>query len=74
MKQTSVEWLINQHRLLLLCQDSLMKENKYFQKLDFINEEAKKMEKWQITKAWCDGAMSIEEENAEDYYNSTFQQ
>jgi hypothetical protein len=72
MKQTATEWLISQ----LNTWQSITDEDTN-QTLDIVRkliEQAKEMEKWQITKAWCDGAMSIEEENAEDYYNITFQQ
>ena len=68
MKQTAVEWLYD--------------EIKHIIPNDFINkfEQAKEMEKEQISKAWDDGDYAYfysketgrDFENGEQYYNETF--
>ena len=66
MKQTAVEWLIEQIR-----------NEKYIEDVDF--EQAKEMEKEQIMEAHMDGALNTiwdentdRDENASDYYYETF--
>jgi len=66
MKQTAVDWLINEHfGGIENCTP------------DFKNKikQAKEMEKEQIIKTWYDCKLSIIERNpttAEQYYNETF--
>jgi hypothetical protein len=61
MKQTAVEWLVEQ------IENKNGKEfNSYFK--EFI-EQAKEMEKEQIIEAYCNGDDNI---SAEQYYNETF--
>jgi hypothetical protein len=64
MKQTAVEWLIEEL--------TLNEPPKWVQE---IIEKAKEMEKDQIIKTWYDCKLSIIERNptdAEQYYNETF--
>ena len=60
MKQTAVEWLIEQ-----------LKENNMltFDEWTELVEQAKEMEKEQIKEAYCMGDDNI---GAEQYYNETF--
>jgi hypothetical protein len=64
MKQTAVEWLINE---LDLSNDGLT--------MKIINQ-AKEMEKEQIIEAWDDGCYQSSDfpktSDAENYYNETF--
>ena len=70
MKQTAVEWLIDQLQ-------------KHYVKQDFENtvvfEQAKQMEKEQIIESYCKGALDISKdesifprETSEQYYNETY--
>lgn len=70
MKQTAVEWLIDQLQ-------------KHYVKQDFENtvvfEQAKQMEKEQIIESYCKGAFDISKDEAlfpretsEQYYNETY--
>jgi hypothetical protein len=67
MKQTAVEWLIEQ----------LFGDNEIIGCSDELLEQAKEMEKEQIIQTWYDCKMSVIEKNpttAEQYYNETFKQ
>ena len=60
MKQTAVEWLIEQ-----------VKSEKYIDDIDF--EQAKEMEKEQIMKAFHKQTQKFYcDEESEQYYNETF--
>jgi len=59
MKQTAVEWLIDQ-----------IKSEKYIEDVDF--EQAKEMEKEQIIEAWIATDNELQRLAAEQYYNETF--
>jgi hypothetical protein len=59
MKQTSIEWLVEQ-----ICGDNTKVWH------DVI-EQAKKMHKQEIIKAWNDG-IPYEEKNGQQYYEETF--
>jgi hypothetical protein len=62
MKQTAVEWLLQQMDLETI--------SKYDKQL----VQAKAMEKEQIIDAYIDGDVSKFNETAEKYYNQTFKQ
>ena len=65
MKQTAVEWLVEQ----------IMKHDKSF--LQFYGaeiEKAKEMEKEQIVNAYNDCEWTGDHEDGEQYYNETFKQ
>jgi hypothetical protein len=59
MKQTAVEWLIDQ-----------IKSEKYIEDVDF--EQAKEMEKEQIIEAWIATDNELQRLAAEQYYNEIF--
>jgi hypothetical protein len=59
MKQTAVEWLIEQIR-----------NEKYIEDVDF--EQAKEMEKEQIKNAWLNSLTKGDFNSAEEYYNETY--
>ena len=61
MKQTAVEWLVEQMKL-----DELFNA-------DYFIEQAKEMEKEQIMDAWFDGVTNWDsEKEVEDYIKETF--
>jgi hypothetical protein len=64
MKQTAVEWLINE----------LNKVGFNFENLDLnVFEQVKEMEKQQIIDAWIDGLSNWDnEKEAEQYYNEKY--
>ena len=66
MKQTAVEWLINELKL----NDTIEKENLIIVRQ--IIEQAKEMEKQQIIDAYKEGVTG--HKLAEQYYNETFKQ
>ena len=59
MKETAVEWLIEQIR-----------NEKYIEDIDF--EHAKEMEKEQIKNAWLNSLTKGDYNSSEEYYNETF--
>jgi hypothetical protein len=59
MKQTAVEWLIEQ-----------IQNEKYIEDIDF--EQAKEMEKEQIKDAWLNSLTKGDYNSAEQYYNQTY--
>jgi len=68
MKQTAVEWIVEQ------LAPSVSLQQKY---IDELLEQAKAMEKEQIEDAWKDGAygggqFTTTFDNEEQYYNETF--
>jgi hypothetical protein len=66
MKQTAVEWLVEQFNTTI---------NYTMEEYQLKIEQAKEMEKGQIMKTWYDCKLSIIEKNptdAEQYYNQTF--
>jgi len=73
MKQTAMQQL--KSRLYLLFSSSHTSEE-YAIALDKVIEEINdtllKEEKWQIINAWCHGAMSVEDETAESFYNEKY--
>jgi hypothetical protein len=74
-QQTSVEWLINEIKIARKLCDDLSMEMDIWHTLDVLiakEEQAKQMEKEQITDAWEDGQNSFSSRNAEKYYNETF--
>ena len=73
MKQTAVEWLIEQ-----MLKQGYFDVNKplTFTNLDHLQQQAKAMEKEQIMNAW-DMGISVQDTNdicSEYYYNETFKQ
>ena len=74
MKQTAVEWLVEQ-----MFKQGYFDGNKplTFTNLDHLQKQAKEMEKEQIVDAWHNGynnqSPMIDEENCgQQYYNETF--
>lgn len=71
MKQTAVEWLIEQ-----------MKDDRFLSAFEEEISQAKELEKEQIEDAFCDGVDDEYEhhingsirKNSEQYYNETFKQ
>jgi hypothetical protein len=63
MKQTAVEWLIEQ-----------LKENNMltFDEWTELFEQAKAMEKKQIKDAWINSLTTADYHSSEQYYNETF--
>jgi hypothetical protein len=69
MKQTAVEWLVEE-----------MIQRKFFEKetelsyttLEHLTNQAKEMEKQKIIDAWEDGQNSFSTRNAKKYYNEKF--
>ncbi len=61
MKQTAVEWLVEQFQ-----------EWNSPRKWKEIIDQAKQMEKDQIVNAWARGVVSQDNMTAEQYYNETF--
>jgi hypothetical protein len=63
MKQTAVEWLIEQ-----------LKENNMltFDEWTELFEQAKEMEKKQIKDAWINSLTTADYHSSEQYYNETF--
>ena len=71
MKQTAVEWLIEQ----MLKQGYFdASKSLTFTNLDNLQEQAKAMEKEQIIDAFIDGDVSKFNEYAEQYYLKTYKQ
>ena len=60
MKQTAVEWLVEQMKL-----DELFNA-------DYFIEQAKEMEKEQIKDAWINSLTKGDYNSADEYYNETF--
>ncbi len=78
MKQTAVEWLINELQKTRDWQRVINEVNQSSTSVRNVLEQAKKMEKEQIMGAWVDGNNSdcLSEQDssdfAEQYYNETF--
>jgi hypothetical protein len=79
MKQTAVEWFVNEIKVARkLCDDQSM-EMDIWHTLDILiakGEQAKEMEKEQMIDAWVDGndnePKEVTEDFAEQYYNEQF--
>tara|TARA_R110000823_G_scaffold150871_2_gene281624 strand:+ start:133 stop:348 length:216 start_codon:yes stop_codon:yes gene_type:complete len=69
MKQTAVEWLVEQ-----MFKQGYFDSNKplTFTNLDHLQQQAKAMEKEQIMNSWAKGVISEGNMTAEQYYNETF--
>ena len=70
MKQTAVEWLLEQ----IFKHNNLVKGDGWFYVKPDIIEQAKAMEKEQIIDAWIatDNEYGIPKMAAEEYYNETY--
>ena len=67
MKQTAVEWLVEQ-----MLVNNYINKNQYDNCNSWLTDEAKEMEKQQIVDAWEDGQNSFPTINAEKYYKEQF--
>lgn len=76
MKQTAVEWLIEQMNNIKGSSISMNGRVQFIEKeLNNLLEQAKAMEKEQIIEAWDDGFVERQfsiESNSKQYYNKTF--
>jgi len=61
-KQTAVEWLINEIRLQISRSE----------KLDYLLNKAKEMEKEQIINSYNDGFLNYQICNSKQYYKQTY--
>ena len=68
MKQTAVEWLLEQ----IFKHNNLVKGDGWFYVKPNIIEQAKEMEKEQIMLAWIATDNELQRIAAEQYYNETF--
>jgi len=74
MKQTAVEWLINQ--FLEANTDSVTNENMYIKLSTKALQQAKEMEKEQIKNAYYTGGDDVEDNRdreAEQYYKENYE-
>lgn len=67
MKQTAVEWLVNE-----LNQELNYIPIAQWDRIRDIIQRAKEMEKEQLKKAYCDGNPQFDD-CAEEYYNETYE-
>jgi hypothetical protein len=75
MKQTAVEWLINEWMHLDAEFDMvLIDKNTYWEKLKEKHNQAKEMEKQQMKDASCAYVGGWEDDEFEEYYNKTYKQ
>lgn len=71
MKQTAVEWLVEQ-----MFKQGYFDGNKpfTFTNLDHLQQQAKEIEKQQIIEAWIVSDNPLQRIEAEKYYNITYKQ